>query len=98
MIAYIYYKVHLINNFKTKFFISINILKLKQIIIDILNQRLRFESCKKISIFCEIKTWDNVRICRTICTTKKKIIFAKLIAKIAITLKRKNELFKRNFF
>jgi len=56
MIAYIYYKVHLINNFKTKFFISINILKLKQIIIDILNQRLRFESCKKISIFCEIKT------------------------------------------
>jgi len=45
---------------------------LKQIIIDILNRKLRFEFCKKIAIFCEIKIKNNVRICRTSCTTKKK--------------------------
>ncbi len=76
---------------------SINILKLKQIIIDILSRKLRFEFSEKISISCEIKTRDNVRICQTIRTTKKKIIFAKLTTKIIVTLKKKNELFKRNF-
>jgi len=55
VIAYIRYEVHLINNFKTKFLIDINILESKQIIIDISSRRLRFESCKKVSIFYEIK-------------------------------------------
>jgi len=77
---------------------SMNILELKQVIIDILNQRLRFESYKRILVFYEIKTRDNVRIRQIIRTTKKKIILAKLTTKIAITLKRKNKLFKRNFF
>jgi len=97
VIAHIRYEVHLINNLKTKFFIDMNILKSKQMIINILSRKLRFESCEKISIFCEIKTRDNVRIRRIIRTTKKKIILTKSIAKIAITLKRKNELLKRNF-
>jgi len=81
-----------------KFLININILELKQIIINILNRRLRFESYKRILIFCEIKIRNNVRICRTICTTKKKRIFAKLITKIAIILKRKSKFFKHSFF
>jgi len=76
---------------------SMNILKLKQVIIDILSRRLRFESCEKISVLYEIKIRDNVRICRTIRTTKKKIIFARLTAKIAVTLKKKSELSKRDF-
>jgi hypothetical protein len=97
VIAHICYEVHLINNLKTKFFISINILESKQVIINILSRRLKFEFYEFFLIFCEIKTQDNVRICQTICTTKKKIILAKLITKIAITLKRKNELFKYNF-
>jgi len=97
VIAHIRYEVHLINNLKTKFLISMNILGLKQVIINILNQRLRFESCERISIFCEIKAQNNVRIRQIIRTTKKKIILARSIAKIAITLKRKSELSKRDF-
>ena len=89
IIAYICYEIYLINNLKTKFSININILKSKQVIIDILNRKLRFEFCKKVAIFCEIKIKNNIRICQTICIAKKKIIFAKLIAKIAITLKKK---------
>jgi hypothetical protein len=98
VIAHIRYEVHLINNLKTKFLISINILELKQIIINILSRKLRFESCKKILVLCEIKTRDNVRIRRIVRTTEKKKKFAKLIIKIAITLKEKNELLKCNFF
>jgi len=71
---------------------------LKQIIIDILSRKLRFEFYKKIAISCEIKTKNNVRICRTICTTKKEIIFVKLTTKIVVTLKEKSKLFKHNFF
>ena len=56
VIAYIRYEIHLINNLKMKFLISINILKSKQVIIDILSRKLRFKSCEKISILCEIKT------------------------------------------
>ncbi len=97
MIAHIRYEVHLINNLKTKFLISMNILKSKQVIIDILSQKLKFESCEKISIFCEIKIQDNVRIRRIVRTTKKKIILARLTTKIAITLKRKSELSKCDF-
>jgi len=89
IIVYIRYEVHLINNLKTKFLININILKLKQVIIDILNQKLRFEFCKRISIFCEIKIQNNVRICRTIRITKKNYYFARLIAKIVVILKKK---------
>jgi len=62
-----------------------------------LNQKLKFEFCKKIAISCEIKARNNVRICRTICTTKKEIIFAKLIIKIAIILKEKRNFFEYNF-
>ena len=60
IIAYICYEVYLINNLKRKFLISINILKSKQIIIDILSRRLRFKFYKKVSISCEIKIRDNV--------------------------------------
>ncbi len=52
IIAYICYKVYLINNFKTKFLINIDILRSKQIIINILNEKLRFESYKEVAIFC----------------------------------------------
>ncbi len=63
IIAYICYKVYLINNLKTKFLISINILELKQIVINILNRKLKFEFCEKIAILCEIKIKYNVQIC-----------------------------------
>ncbi len=63
VIAYICYKVYLINNLKTNFFIDINILELKQIIIDILNRKLRFESYKRVAISCKVKIKNNVRIC-----------------------------------
>jgi len=97
VIVYICYKVYLINNFKTNFFISINILKLKQVIINILSRRLKFEFYKIFLILCEIKTRNNVRICRIICTTKKKNL-AKLTTKIVISLKKKNKFFECNFF
>ncbi len=97
MIVHIRYEVHLINNLKTKFLININILESKQVIIDILSQKLRFEFCEKVAISCEIKIKNNVRIRRIVRTTKKEIIFAKLITKIAIILKEKNKLLKRNF-
>jgi len=98
VIVYICYEVHLIDNLKTKFLININILKSKQVIIDISNQKLRFESCKEVLVFCEVKIKNNIRIRQIVRTTKKKIIFAKSIAKIAITLKEKRELSKCNFF
>ena len=63
VIAYICYEVYLINNFKTKFLININILESKQIIIDILSRKLKFKSCKEVAIFCEIKIKNNVQIC-----------------------------------
>ncbi len=76
---------------------SMNILESKQIIINILNRKLKFEFCEKILILCEIKIQNNVRIRRTIRTTKKKIIFAKLITKIAIIFFKKSKLFECNF-
>ena len=97
IIAYICYKVYLINNFKIKFLINIDILKSKQVVIDILNRKLRFEFYKEVAIFCEIKIKNNIRIRQIVCTTKKKIIFARLIAKIVVTLKEKSKLFKYNF-
>jgi hypothetical protein len=98
VIVYICYKVYLINNLKTKFFKSVNILKLKQVIINILSRKLKFEFYKKNLILCEIKIRNNVRICQIICTTKKKIILAKLTTKIVISLKKKNKFFECNFF
>ncbi len=98
IIVYICYKVYLINNLKIKFLIDIDILESKQVIIDILSRRLRFESYKRVAIFCKIKIKNNIRICRTICTIKKKIIFARLIAKIAITLKKKISFLSIIFF
>jgi len=97
VIAHIRYEVHLINNLKTKFLIGMNILESKQVIIDILSRRLRFESYKRILILCEIKVQNNVRIRQIVRTTKKEIILARSTTKIAITLKKKNKLSKRNF-
>ncbi len=98
IIAYICYKIYLINNFKTKFLININILKSKKIVINILSQRLKFEFYKEIAIFCKLKVKNNVRICRTICIAKKEIIFAKLTTKIAIILKKKINFLSVIFF
>jgi len=98
VIAYIRYKVYLINNLKTKFLISINILESKQVIINILSRKLRFKSCKRISIFCEIKIQNNVRICRIVHTTKKKTIFARLTTKIVVTLKKRVNFLNVIFF
>jgi len=97
ILIYICWKVYFVDNFKTKFFIKINILNLKHITINIFERKLYFEFCEKIIIFCEIKARNNVRIWRIVYTTKKKIILIITTNLILVILKEKEDLLKKDF-
>jgi len=88
ILIYICREIYLIDNFKTKFFIKIDIFEFEQIIINIFEQKLYFEFCEKITVFCEIKTRNNIKIRRIVRTTKKKIISI-IIINIEIRFSRK---------
>ena len=97
ILTYICRKVYLVDNFKIKFLIKMNILGLKHVTINIFERKLHFKSCEEMTIFCEIKARDNVRIRRIVRTIKKKIILIITISLIFVILKKKENLLKRDF-
>lgn len=90
--AHIRHEIHLVDNLKAKFLMGMDILGLKQVIIDIPCRKLRFGSCQGISVPCEVKARDNVRIRRTVRTARKEVVPPRSTSKIAVTLKGKGDL------
>jgi len=97
ILTHIRREVHLVDNLKTKFLIEMDILDPEHITINISERKLHFESCERITVSCEIKTRDNVRIRRTVRTTKKKIIPVITTDLIPVILKEKEDLPERDF-
>jgi len=96
-LIYICREIYLVNNLKTKFFIKINIFDFKHITINIFERKLYFEFCEKITISCEIKTRNNIKIRRIVRTTKKKIILVITTNLIFVILKKKKNLLEKDF-
>ena len=63
--------IHIINNLKANFLININIFDFKDIIIDILKEKIIFTKCGNIVVFIQVIVRDNVRI-RKIVHSKRK--------------------------
>ena len=59
-------KVHAIKNLKCKFFFEINILKTKQIIINLINKIMIIFTCKDLIVLIKIALKSNARIRRVI--------------------------------
>jgi len=97
ILTYICREIYLVDNLKTKFLIKIDIFGSEHITINIFERKLYFGFCEKITVFCEIKARDNVRIRRTVRITKKKIISAITTGLISVILKEKEDLSKRDF-
>ena len=52
--------IHVINNLKTNFLININIFDFKNVIIDILKEKVIFTKCENVIVFIQATVQDNV--------------------------------------
>ena len=52
--------IHVINNLKTNFLININIFDFKNVIINILKEKVIFIKCEYIVVFIQVIVRDNV--------------------------------------
>ena len=90
-------EIHLIDNLKIKFLMSMNILRVEQIIVNLSNKKLRFDVCENVTVSCEIKARDSVRIRRIVRISRKQSISTRTTTAIFVALKRKSSLSKRDF-
>ena len=83
-------EVHVIKNLKCKFFFEMNILKAKQIIINLINKIMMIFTCRNLIIFIKIAFKSNARIRRVIHFKNQAVISFKSITQISIYMKNKS--------
>ena len=91
-------EIHVIKNLKCKFFFEINILKAKQIIINLINKIMTIFTCKDLIMFIKIALKSNARICRVIYFKNHIVIFFKSMTQISIYMKNKLLSDDKNYF
>ena len=91
-------EIHVIKNLKCKFFFEMNILKTKQIIINLINKIMIIFTCKNLIMFIKIASKSNARICRVIYFKNQIVIFFKSMTQISIYMKNKSLSDDKNYF
>ena len=95
---YVRREIHIIKNLKCKFFLEMNILKAKQIIINLINKIMMIFTCRNFIIFIKIAFKLNARICRVIHFKNQIVISFKSITQISIYMKNKLLSNDKNYF
>ena len=91
-------EIHVIKNLKCKLFFEINILKAKQIIINLINKIMIIFTCKNLIMFIKIAFKSNARIRRVIHFKNQTMIFFKSMTQISIYMKNKSLSDDKNYF
>ena len=91
-------EVHVIKNLKCKFFFEMNILKAKQIIINLINKIIIIFTCKDLIMFIKIALKSNAQIRRVIHFKNQIVIFFKSMTQILIYMKNKSLSNDKNYF
>ena len=91
-------EVHVIKDFRCKFFFEMNILKAKQIIINLINKIMIIFTCKDLVVSIKIALKSNARIRRVIHFKNQTVIFFKSMTQISIYMKSKSLSNDRNYF
>ena len=91
-------EIHVVKNLKCKLFFEMNILKAKQIIINLINKIMIIFTCKNLIVFIRIAFKSNARIRRVIHFKNQTVIFFKSMTQISIYMKNKSLLNDRNYF
>ena len=86
---YFWREIHVVKNLKCKFFLEMNILKAKQIIINLINKIMIIFICRNLIVFIKIALKSNARIRRVIHFKNQIVISLKSIAQISIYMKNK---------
>ena len=89
--------IHIMNNLKANFLISMDILDFKDVIINISKKKIIFTKCENIAVFIQIIIRNNVRIRRIVRSKRRQIISFKTIEIVGISLRDKDPLFDRDF-
>ena len=91
-------EIHVIKNLKCKLFFKMNILKTKQIIINLINKIMIIFTCKDLIMFIKIALKSNARIRRVIHFKNQVVIFFKSVTQISIYMKNKSLSDDKNYF
>ena len=91
-------EIHVIKNLKCKVLFKMNILKTKQIIINLINKIIMIFTCRNLIIFIKIAFKSNAQIRRVIHFKNQTVISFKSITQISIYMKNKLLSDDRNYF
>ena len=90
-------KMHIVNDLKCKVFLNMNILKTKQMTLNMKNKIMILFICKNLIVFIRIVSKSNARIWRVIHFKNQTVILVKAVAQIFIYLKKKRFSDDRNY-
>ncbi len=94
-IAKLFRQAHVVNNLRAKFFMSMNILKSEEIILDISRRRMILSLCENLKIVIRVTSKLESRINRVIFAERLIIISSKSV--VSVSIKMKESLFDRDY-
>ena len=91
-------EVHVVKNLKCKLFLEMNILKAKQVTINLTNKTMIIPTCKDLIVLIRIAPKPNARIRRVIHFKNQAVISFKSVTQISIYMKNNSLSDDRNYF
>ena len=79
-------EIHVVDNFKIKFLLSMNVMNFERMIIDMNLKQLIIKSCQSLVVKFEITVKNNIRVRRTLRAERKLVVEINIIVKLLIDL------------
>ena len=96
VVVYFRRKMHMINNFKIKLLLKINVMSSKRMMIDLNQRQFIIKNCQNLTIKLKIIVKNNVKIRRIIKIEKKLVVEINFIVQISI-ISCENLLLDKNY-
>ena len=98
VVAKIFREIHIVKDLKANILLGMNILILKEVIIDLLSQTLKLTKVKEIEIPIQIETKNNVNVNHIIRVEKQTVVSLKSVGQVLIWLTEKHQVLSNHNF
>ena len=98
VVAKIFREIHIVKDLKANILLGMNILILKEVIIDLLSQTLKLTKVKEIEIPIQIETKNNVNVNHIIRVEKQTVVSLKSVGQVLIQLAEKHQVLSNHDF
>ena len=98
VVTKIFREIHVVEDLKANILLRMNILILKEVIIDLLSQTLKLTKTEEIKILIQIKVKNNVNVNCIVRVEKQTVVSSKSVGQVLIQLAEKHQVLSNHDF